>query len=278
MEFPLISVVIPTCNSAHVLGDCLLSIRKQDYPQDRIEILVVDCFSKDDTSAIAKSFGAQIFFSRCGPLGARKTGFEKSMGDLILFLDSDQMLKTRDCLKRAAAMSEEYDVFHFEEFSLPPTTWLQLLMRLDKETTQEVSYGLNLFEGVLYPRFFKRDILDKAFQSIPSEILGFISEHEDVVLHWEAYKVSSKMGTVKDAVWHRDPQNLLVFWKKMYRYGKNSNVVRGWYDQPVSCKQAFRIKQIIHLLKQPWKAVLIAFLLMLKVIPYKLGTDSKVLA
>lgn len=271
MKVPLLSVVIPTCNSANDLADCLLSIRKQDYPQDRIEIIVVDCFSKDSTSQVAKRFGARVLFSKCGPLGARKIGFEMSLGDLILFLDSDQMLKTQDCLKRAVVSSDMYDFLHFEEFSLPPTTWLQLLLKMDTQIRQEVSYNLSSLEGVLFTRFFKRHILDKVFQSIPPEILYSISEHEDVVLHWEAHKVSSKMGTVKDAVWHRDPQSLLMFWKKMYRYGKNSNVVRGWYDRPVSYKQVFRIKQSMRLLKQPGKAVLVAFLLMLKMVPYKLG-------
>jgi glycosyltransferase involved in cell wall biosynthesis len=271
MEVPLISVVIPTCNSADVLADCLLSIRNQDYPQDKIEIIVVDCFSKDGTSHIAKRFRARVFFAKCGPLGARKIGFEKSLGDLILFLDSDQMLKTRDCLMRAVALSDKYDFLHFEEFSLPPRTWLQLLLKMDTKIRQEVSYNLSGLEGVLFTRFFKRHILDKVFRSIPPGILYSISEHEDAVLHWEAHKVSNKMGTVKDAVWHRDPKSLLVFWKKMYRYGKSGNVVKGWYDQPISYKQAFRIKQIIRLLKQPWKAAPVAFLLMLKTVPYMLG-------
>jgi len=271
MKVPLVSVVIPTCNSANVLADCLLSVRKQDYPQDRIEILIVDCFSKDGTSRIAKEFGAKVLFSKCGPLGARKIGFEKSLGNLILFLDSDQMLKTRDCLKRAVALSGKYDFLHFEEFSLPPASWLQLLLKMDTEIRQEISYNLSSLEGVLFTRFFKRHILDKVFQSIPPEILYSISEHEDAVLHWEAHKVSSKMRTVKDAVWHRDPRSLLVFWKKMYRYGKSSNVVKGWYDRPVSYKQAFRMKQIISLLKQPWKAMLVTFLLMIKAVPYKIG-------
>jgi glycosyltransferase involved in cell wall biosynthesis len=271
MKVPLISIVIPTCNSAHVIANCLQSIRKQDYPQSKIEIIVVDCFSDDDTSQIAEKFGARVIFFKCGPLKARKIGFEMSKGDLILFLDSDQMLKTRNCLKRAVAMAANYDILHFEEFSLPPATWLQALMRMDKKLTQEVSYKMKPLEGVLYPRFFKRSVLDKAFQSIPSEILGYVAEHEDVILHWETYEVSRNIGTVKNAVWHKDPETLLVLWKKMYGYGKSSIFIRGLYDQPVSHKQIFRIKQIIRLLKQPWKAILIVFLLVIKIIPYKLG-------
>jgi glycosyltransferase involved in cell wall biosynthesis len=271
MKYPLISIVIPTCNSEQVLANCLFSIKKQDYPQDRIETTVVDCLSNDNTAQIAKKSGARVLFHKCGPLKARKIGFEMSTGDLILFLDSDQTLKTRDCLRRAVAMSTKYDILHFEEFSLPPTTRLQELMRIDKKITQEVSYDLSPLEGVLYPRFFKRYVLDKAFQAIPSEILASISEHEDVVLHWETYKVSRKIGTVKNAVWHKDPETLLFLLEKMYKYGKTGNIIRGQYDQPVSYKQTFRIKQIIHLLKQPWNAALIVLFLTVKTIPYKLG-------
>lgn len=51
---PLVSVVIPTMNEAAYLGTALASLSAQTYPQDRIEILVVDGGSKDGTVAFAE--------------------------------------------------------------------------------------------------------------------------------------------------------------------------------------------------------------------------------
>ena len=50
---PKITFSIPTYNTASDLPDCLNSIRSQDYPQDKIEIIIADGGSEDDTVEIA---------------------------------------------------------------------------------------------------------------------------------------------------------------------------------------------------------------------------------
>jgi succinoglycan biosynthesis protein ExoA len=51
---PLVSVVIPTMNESSFLGTAFESLRAQTYPQDRLEILVVDGGSSDGTVAFAE--------------------------------------------------------------------------------------------------------------------------------------------------------------------------------------------------------------------------------
>lgn len=53
LEFPKISIVIPTSNSAQVIRSTLDSLLEQDYPQ--FEIIIVDC-SEDRTLEIIKSY------------------------------------------------------------------------------------------------------------------------------------------------------------------------------------------------------------------------------
>jgi glycosyltransferase involved in cell wall biosynthesis len=53
-DFPLVSVIVPTYRSSATLEDCLVSIRKQDYPA--IELIVVDNHSADATVEIAKKY------------------------------------------------------------------------------------------------------------------------------------------------------------------------------------------------------------------------------
>ncbi len=56
MSLPLVSVAVPTYNHAPFLTACLESVRAQTYP--RLELLVVDDGSTDDTLAIAERFAA----------------------------------------------------------------------------------------------------------------------------------------------------------------------------------------------------------------------------
>ena len=68
-----ISIIIPTLNSAKTLKDCLESIVAQDYPEDKIEIIIADAGSTDGTLNIVSEFSGasnlQPQTSNC-PFGA----------------------------------------------------------------------------------------------------------------------------------------------------------------------------------------------------------------
>lgn len=91
-EFPLVSVVITTKNSASTIADCLKSINEQNYPKEKIEIIVVDNNSSDETVAIARRFTDKIFFKGPERSAQRNFGVQKSQGKYILYLDSDMSL------------------------------------------------------------------------------------------------------------------------------------------------------------------------------------------
>ena len=56
-RYPTISVLIATFNSHNTIEMCLNSVRSQEYPQKKIEIILADGGSKDDTIIIGKKFG-----------------------------------------------------------------------------------------------------------------------------------------------------------------------------------------------------------------------------
>jgi glycosyltransferase involved in cell wall biosynthesis len=55
-----ISVIITTKNEEKNIENCLQSIRTQSYPQDKIEIIVVDNNSTDKTKEIVRSFSSSL--------------------------------------------------------------------------------------------------------------------------------------------------------------------------------------------------------------------------
>jgi len=90
-DLPIVSVIIPTYNSARTLEYCLESVRNQDYKGD-IEIIIVDNFSDDGTIEIAKQVGIKFIKEKSGRSKARNTGANLAHGKYILYLDSDMCL------------------------------------------------------------------------------------------------------------------------------------------------------------------------------------------
>jgi glycosyltransferase involved in cell wall biosynthesis len=89
---PLVSVIIPTYNRAASLAAALDSVLAQSYP--KIEIVVVDDGSTDDTGAVVARYGDRIRFQlkpNGGVATARNVGLAAATGELLAFLDSDDV-------------------------------------------------------------------------------------------------------------------------------------------------------------------------------------------
>ena len=98
---PLISVVIPTYNSAKTLKLVLPSIREQDVDQERLEILVVDGGSTDDTVKLARTYGARVIPNpRRLPVPALCIGFNEAKGRYCVITGADEVYIAPDQLSR----------------------------------------------------------------------------------------------------------------------------------------------------------------------------------
>jgi mycofactocin system glycosyltransferase len=89
---PDVSIIIPVMNRADELRRCLTSLTRLTYPQDKLQIIVVDDGSSDDSPAVALEFGALLVPSGGvgrGPAAARNVGTAKATGEILAFIDSD---------------------------------------------------------------------------------------------------------------------------------------------------------------------------------------------
>ena len=93
---PMVSVIVPTHNRATSLADTLHDLSAQDYPRDRLEIVVIDDGSTDGTVQVLQAaqvrspFPMRYFHQeQQGIPVARNHGISQSRGEIVGFTDSD---------------------------------------------------------------------------------------------------------------------------------------------------------------------------------------------
>lgn len=266
---PLVSAIIPTFNSEKTIGICLRSVSRQTYPN--IEVIVVDSLSNDATRKIAEKFGAEIVTTNDKLLGARYRGLEESKGEHVLLLDSDQILE-KTTIARAVKMLKEHDALCLEEHSYEPKTWIQKLFEADRRLIHSLPViYLDPLEGVLMARFYRREVLQRAFEAIPKELMATVVAHDHAIIYYEAHRFSKKVGILPNAIRHIEPASLIELWRKNYRYGKTAKdlVKKDSYRNLLRKKVRFR-KGVPNVRDLKYEAS--SFLLLaLKGVAYQIG-------
>jgi glycosyltransferase involved in cell wall biosynthesis len=270
---PAVAVAIPTYNSAAALARCLDAVAAQTYPY--VSTVVVDGGSTDDTLAIAQRYGVQVVPDRVGLLNARKVGVAHSTGEYVLLLDSDQILEP-DAIARAVAMAEGGgpagdagpDMLVFEEDVYRAETFLERLFQLDRRLIHAVR-DFSPFTGVMLPRFYRRELLERVFEAIPVPALG-AGGQDHAIIYYEAWQLTQRVDLVLRAVRHVEPSAVRQIVPKFYRWGYTSRNARNdRYAHLLGRKEAFRKGMFT-------RGLVVASLgsiclLLIKGVPYKLG-------
>jgi glycosyltransferase involved in cell wall biosynthesis len=106
--FPEVSIILPTYNRAAYILETIDSVQRQTYPN--WELLIVDDGSKDNTiELISKIKDERIQLhktsSRLGITGTRNEGMRKVKGELIAFIDSDDLWNPGKLEKQVMALN-----------------------------------------------------------------------------------------------------------------------------------------------------------------------------
>jgi glycosyltransferase involved in cell wall biosynthesis len=95
-HWPFVSVIVPTFNRATVLPYLFAALAMQRYPASRMEVIVVDNSSADDTEAVVEKWSRVVPYRLAfyrkenrGPAASRNFGAKRARGEILAFTDSD---------------------------------------------------------------------------------------------------------------------------------------------------------------------------------------------
>lgn len=138
---PLVSIITPSFNRADIVAETADSIFRQTYPN--WEWIVVDDGSSDETAELFEHWSSvdkrvQFYHRDRDPKGAcacRNIAIEKSSGDCLIFLDTDDLLASFCLEQRVQAMQKnpeaDFIIFPMLMFNNKPDD-LKLLWNIDK--------------------------------------------------------------------------------------------------------------------------------------------------
>ena len=245
MDKPLVSVIVPTKNSAQFLSACLESIQAQTYPA--IELIVVDNHSTDATIQVARKFTNKIYIR--GPERSAQVnyGVTQAKGEYVYKVDSDFTLD-RHVIAQAVAKAGGFDAVVVHN---SPDTKVSWIARIRKFEVDMYKYDLTHSSA----RFVRKDVYEK--------IGGFnegITAGEDYDFQNKLNRAGYKTGFIDaEAIHHGEPKKFWKHMKKYYEYGRD--FVRYKNANPKESKEQLKFGRSIyfhhwrHFVEHPLRAL-----------------------
>jgi len=112
MSKPVVTIGIPMYNAEKTIGLCLKSILNSDYDMSKVEIIIIDNFSKDNSIKVAKTILSlsnvnYIILSYKGSVGfLRQIIVNNANGKYIIWIDSDAII-SKDFIRRQVEFAEK---------------------------------------------------------------------------------------------------------------------------------------------------------------------------
>lgn len=181
-NLPTISIVTPSYNQAQFLEEAILSILNQNYPQ--LEYIIIDGGSTDGSVDIIRKYENQLAYwvsePDAGHYAAVNKGFAKATGEIMAWLNSDDMYLPWTFKTVASIMSELPEVEWLTTFNLCFWDWegfcvgVRTIPGYSREAFLDGCYlpwGENALGWIQQEStFWRRSLWEKIGNSIPTKL------------------------------------------------------------------------------------------------------------
>lgn len=231
-HLPTLSVVIPVRNEEKYIAATIGFIQMQDYPNEKVEILVVDGESDDSTVEIVNSITGQDSRVRLlhnpGRLSSagRNIGAKSATGEIITFIDGHTYIDNDQLLRNTSRLIEEKDVSVLSRpqfLDTPENTVFQKAVSFARKAP--LGHGLDSTIYCDQDKYVNPTSAGASYRREVFETIGYFDEQFDASEDYEFnYRVSQAgyqaFTSLKLAVYYYPRRSLGALFKQMVRYGR----------------------------------------------------------
>lgn len=237
----VVSVVVPAYNESGHIARCITSLLNADYPRGKLEIIVVDDGSSDDTLVLARRFvkqGVRVFTKKNGGKSqALNLGISKARGGFIATMDADSYITPPTIRELLPYFADPQVMAVTPAIKIQPSaSWLKEIQR--------VEYLLILFSRKLLNFIDSVPVTPGPFSmfraTVFRELGGFseksIVEDMEIALRLQSkhYKIRSSMTA---EVYTEPPETFGALLKQRVRWQRGG--FRNYWDYRHMVQPAF---------------------------------------
>lgn len=182
-SYPKISLVTPSLNQGQFIKETIQSVLSQNYP--KLEYLVVDGGSTDNTLKILESYSSQLKWiseKDQGQTNAINKGLRKATGDIMAYLNADDLLLPGALLKVANLFTEH-----------PKVMWITGQCRIIDENNREIRKLITAYKNLWLRMHCRYSLLITDYISQPATFwrasilndMGYLDENLHYVMDYD---------------------------------------------------------------------------------------------
>jgi rhamnosyltransferase len=251
-----VSVIIPTRNGGKNLERLLKALGEQTFRPE--QVFVVDSSSDDDTLKICRDYGAdliQIDIKAFDHGGTRNLAATRAIGDVLVFLTQDAVLKDNECLKNLIYPLEDAAVGASYGRQIPKedANLIERFVRGFNYPSSEVTKGIEDLPDLGIKTFFFSNVCSAIKKMAYEEVGGFPDKtitNEDMFLAakllMNGYKIAYQPHAV---IYHSHNYSFGSQFKRYFDIGVFFNRNRWIKDVSKSEKEGVRyLKEVLKFL------------------------------